>query len=324
MPPQSKMECSITNAKNLAAAEALTVSEQALQRVKQQGCGTTRQDRSIMQLPDLKAFTYPVPTNVPVEVSAGANNKYMGRSSVNAEGFVPPFVNVPQEEGSTAQASNLVQSVSAVAQGSPAVAGLDFAGTGNIAQLDNVMMGNPPVLYKQMAAAIQGQAPGGNELAEAKAPKILEEPLTPLGRAAVVGADEVRTAHALERRLYGAGSGGAAPAGTFPGAIATRCQAAVTGALYDCVHLDEALRMHAPDAPRCISTTLRVLTRDGRMPYLVFVTFLMLLLVFLLVTQRPQRAPAVPLLPPYNVPYNMAMCRAWPPGPPGVAGQWRL
>ena len=52
------MDCSIANAKASSAAQALTISEEALQRLKQQGCGTTQRDRAIMQMPDLKALSY--------------------------------------------------------------------------------------------------------------------------------------------------------------------------------------------------------------------------------------------------------------------------
>ena len=149
------MECSTRNGQAIAAADVLSVSEVDLQRIKQRGCGATKQDRSLMRLPDLKALTQPIPQSVPIEVSAGANNMFLGRQSVNAEGFVPPFVNAPQEEGQTP--ANYIQTVNTVSAGNSAVPGLEFSGTGEIAQLNKVMFGSPPVVYKQMAASIQGE-----------------------------------------------------------------------------------------------------------------------------------------------------------------------
>lgn len=265
------MKCSTRNGQALAAADALTVAETDLQRIKQHGCGTSRQDRSIMQLPDLKAFTYPIPTNVPVEVASGANNKYLGRSSVNAEGFVPPFVNAPLEEGSTVTASNLAQQVNSVSSGNNAVPGLEFAGTGDIAQLDKVMFGNPPILYKQIAASIQGE-PVRNEEMMAATPRMMRDPETPLGRAGVVGVAEVESAKQLQRRLYGS----VTPSSVVD-SFSSRCLAAVRGLLYDVLHYEEAAKAYGGGRRGNLSAAQAVCTRDGRSPYLLFVFIALLL-----------------------------------------------
>ena len=291
------MECSIRNGQALAAADALTVAETDLQRIKQQGCGTTRQDRSIMQLPDLKAFTYPTPTNVPVEVASGSNNKYLGRSSVNAEGFVPPFVNAPLEEGSTVTASNVAQQVNSVNSGNNAIPGLEFAGTGDIAQLDKAMFGNPPVLYKQIAASIRGE-PVLSEEAAAATPRMMRDPETPLGRAGIVAMDEVGSAKQLQQRLYGAS--------TVPVAdsFAARCQSAVRGVLYDLLHYEEAAKAYKGGGGG-LGAVRFVCTRDGRSPYLLFV-FVALLLGFLAIyagfSAATSPPPQVPAYYPYGYP----------------------
>ena len=286
------MECSTRNGQALAAADALTVAETDLQRIKQQGCGTSRQDRSIMQLPDLKAFTYPIPTNVPVEVASGANNKYLGRSSVNAEGFVPPFVNAPLEEGSTVTASNLAQKVNSVSSGNNAVPGLEFAGTGEIAQLDKVMFGNPPVLYKQIAASIQGE-PVRSEEAAAATPRMMRDPETPLGRAGVVGIDEVESAKQLQRRLYGASK--VPVADTF----VSRCKAAVLGVLYDLLHYEEAAKAYGGSVDSFGGAVQSVCTRDGRSPYLLFVFIALILGCLVLYTGFSATAPPPAQMPTY-------------------------
>jgi len=285
------MECSTRNGQALAAADALTVAEADLQRIKQQGCGTTRRDRSIMQLPDLKAFTYPIPTNVPVEVASGANNKYLGRSSVNAEGFVPPFVNAPLEEGSTVTASNLAQRVNSVSSGNNAVPGLEFAGTGDIAQLDKVMFGNPPVLYKQIAASIQGE-PVRSEEAAAATPRMMRDPETPLGRAGVVGIDEVESAKQLQQRLYGASK--TPVADTF----ASRCKAAVLGVLYDLLHYEEAAKAYGGGGGS-FGAVQSLCTRDGRSPYLLFVFIALFLGCLVVYTGFSATTPPPVQLPTY-------------------------
>ena len=268
------MKCNTRNGQVIAAADALGVSEAALQRLKQQGCGPTRQDRSLMQLPDLKAFTYPTPTNVPVEVSAGPNNMYLGRSSVNAEGFVPPFVNDALETGETPspQPVSFSQDVSLARRGSNAVPGLEFAGTGDIAQLDEVMLGNPPVLYKQIAASIRGvELPPK----EASVPTVLQDPQTSLGRAGVLSFDAAEEGRALARRLYGSSHDQTADSSFWKS-----CGTACRGFLYDLLHLGDVEKTYGAAGS---ADALRVATtRDGRAPYLVFTVLLVALAGILL------------------------------------------
>lgn len=283
------MKCSTRNGQAIAAAEALTVSEAALQRMKQQGCGTTtHQDRSLMQLPDLKAFTYPSPTNVPVEVSA-PNNMYMGRASVQAEGFVPPFANEAPETGQTPSPTpvSFSQQVTSARTGSRAVPGLDFAGTGDIAQLDEIMLGNPPVMYKQIAASIRGEELPSKEANSV--PKVLQDPQAPPGRADVLSFDAAEEGRALERRLYGGGR--SRERGDDAPSFWQSCSTACRGFLYDLLHLRAVQKVYGAAGGAnalCVATT-----RDGRTPYLVFVALLLALAAVLFwLLARPAEVPS--------------------------------
>jgi hypothetical protein len=270
----------------MAAAEALTVSEAALQRIKQQGCGTTRQDRSLMQLPDLKALTHPISTNAPVEVSAGPNNMFMGRASVQAEGFVPPFVDEALETGQTPSPApvSFSQQVTSASAGSRAIPGLAFAGTGDIAQLDEVMLGDPPVLYKQIAASIRGEALPSKKANSA--PQVLRDPPAPLGGAGVPSFDAAEEGRALERRLYGSGRAG--ERGSEAQSFWQSCGTACRGFLYDLLHLQEVQKVYG--AAGGVSALHVATTRDGRTPYLVFILLLLALaaVVLWLLTQAAE------------------------------------
>ena len=221
-----------------------------------------------MQLPDLKAFAYPVPTNVPVEAGAGPNNMYMGRSSVQAQGFVPPFVNEAQEADitPTSAPASFSQKVNAASRGNYAAPGLEFSGTGELAKLDEVMMGNPPVLYKQIAASIRGEA---LPAAEAAVPSVMRDPLTPLGRAGVISADAAEEGKALERRLYGDGT-------HADGSFQARCHTALRGVLYDVLHLKDVQRLYG--ATSTAGAIQVAATRNGRGPYVAFFVLLLILL----------------------------------------------
>ena len=272
------MECSVRNGEANASAEALTVSEGELQRIKQHGCGTSLRDRNIMRLPDLKAFTYPLPTNVPVEITSGSNNKYMGRQSVNAEGFVPPFVNQPQESGEEPQsASYMTEQEKLSTRGSSAVPALAFAGTGEIAQLNEVTFGSPPVLYKQIASSIIGEPVQSLATAGAVSGTIREVE-TPLGRAGVVGMNEMQNARDLQRKLYGSPN---SQIDSFP----ERCKRAAQGFLYDLLHFDEAGATYGCGASRGVSQLqlfTSIASRDGRGVYLIFISVSVALCVLLL------------------------------------------
>lgn len=285
------MDCGSRNGQALAAADALSVSEAELQRIKQQGCGVTRSDRNVMRMPDLKALMYPVPTNAPVDVS-GHNNMFLGRSSVHAEGFTPPFVNDALDDGG-ATAPTPISFAQRAPAGSSAVPGLDFAGTGMVAQLDDVMLGNPQVFYKQIAASISGQplptslptvdareAPVTLEAASADAPLTLE----------AVGAE------AQERSLYGSGNGN--------DSFWKRCDTACRGFLYDILHLSEVRKVYG--ASGNVDALRIATTRDSRLPYLVFIMLLVALAVAVLWLLSSRQTPT------YTI-YHAPPC-GWPPG----------
>jgi len=290
------MECSVRNGEALASADALTVSEVDLQRIKQQGCGTSLRDRNIMRLPDLKAFTYPLPTNVPVETTSGSNNKYMGRQSVNAEGFVPPFVNQPQESGGEPQsAAYLNEQEKLATRGSSAVPALAFAGTGEISQLNEVTFGSPPVLYKQIASSIVGEPVRGLSTDSGGAATV-RDPETPLGRAGVVGINEMQNARELQRRLYGDSADGV-------NSFFDRCKRAIRGILYDIVHFDEFKATYGSgnmQSPSQTQVLFSLANHDGRCVYLIFVLVsiaLFLLLLYILFSSLRRRTPTSPVVP---------------------------
>lgn len=269
----------------MAAADALTVSEVDLQRIKQQGCGTSLRDRSIMRLPDLKAFTYPLPENVPVEISADSNNRYMGRGSVNAEGFVPPFVNQPQESG-IEPSSSFMEQQNLASRGSSTVPALAFAGTGEISQLNEVTFGSPPILYKQIASSIVGEPVQSLDMETGGGSGTIRDTETPLGRAGVVGMDEMQNARELQRKLYGANR--ASNSGNFM----DRCQQAVRGFLYDVIHYREAsASLYASRSPEEVSSKedwadypiILLSTREGRGPFILFVIVSVVLLTLVIV-----------------------------------------
>lgn len=268
------MECSVRNGEVLASAEALTVSEQDLQRIKQQGCGTSLRDRNIMRLPDLKAFTYPSPTNVPVEVTSGSNNKYMGRESVNAEGFVPPFVNQQQDSASEVSSAYAREQENLATRGSSAVPALAFAGTGEIGQLNEITFGSPPVLYKQIASSIIGE-PVQNLPATGSG--IVRDPETPLGRAGIVGIDEMQNARELQQKLYGSSD-------VSQNTFLNKCIKSIKGFLYDILHFDEAKNIYGQQNAdeSGLSIVFKMANRDGRLPHIMFVAISITLVILLL------------------------------------------
>lgn len=292
--PGIMIECNTRNGQAMAAADALTVAERDIQRIKQRGCGTTLTDRAIMQLPDLTALAYPQPTNVPVELDTGANNKYLGRSSVNAEGFVPPFVNTTLLPKEAPRPASLINGD--VGSGNSATPGLDFAGTGDLTSLNDVTFGNPSVLYKRIASSIQGE-----EVASTAVPSILEDPLTPLGRAGVVSPDYARMGKQLEQRLYGAR---APEREAAEASFSSRCLSSAQAALYDLLHI-EAIRdrrtdMGLPNGNASLAWD--VMTRDGRGPHLLFLLILGGL-VGLLLWSLFAPPSAAPVLRPAPLPY---------------------
>lgn len=236
----------------MAAAQALSVSEAELQRVKARGCAASVRDRNVMRLPNLKAIAYPVNTQAPVELSIEdkANDKLLGRSSLRADGFVPPF-------------SNETSSME-----SHGVPGLDFAGSGDLLALNQNTFNNSKVLYKEIAANISGQSL--EQFVEAT-PTQAQDPETPYGRAGIVPNNSIEQGKQLQQRLYGA----AQPS------FADQTKTALRGVCYDLLHLDEARRAHGN--AWC--------TREGRGPYLLFVVVCLLLVLWLFSAALRSRRP---------------------------------
>jgi hypothetical protein len=254
------MQCDERNGQALAAAEALTVSELDLQRIKQKGCGgPSQRDRLIMRLPDLKALPYPSATNVPSEVCPDANAKHAGRKSLNAEAFAPPFAQAKRGE------ARAPSSFAAQVVAPRATLGPEFSGSGDIAQLNAVTFGSAPALYKEIAAQIRGA------IEEPEETPAWPDASPPLGRLEVP-------------RVYGAARRRAP--------FSNRCVTALKGILYDLLHYDEA-RGHSTSH---FAAARDIFCRHGRAPYVLFVLVLLLLCALLLYMARGAAAPAAPVL----------------------------
>lgn len=279
------MNCNLLAGEQKAANDALSVSEYELQRIKQQGCFTSSQDRAIMRNPDYRALPYPQLANPILSLEFDPNSKF---SAINqAEGFVSPFIDAVTNQ---------------VVQARPTVPGSSMAGTGDLAAIAGAYLESTPPqtssssVYARIADSIRGAPPRESEssptrqgLSEAELHRLVEEETTaaryePVQSAAQVtvgslygGAarDAVGTSAPVQRTLPEAGQRFLAPA-RGPGFLA-KCQLHCKGLLYDLMHYDKL----SPDLlaeEACSSKMGYVLARQGRLPYL-----LTMLLVFLCV-----------------------------------------
>ena len=288
------MTCETRDVEIRAAAEILTIAERELQRIKHRGYSATKQNRDILRLPDLKALAYPEHTNVPVEVSVSTSDKFSGTS---ASGFTPPFADSARSDDDNAIPANYAQLTNAASKGSHAIPGLEFAGSGDISQLNKVTFNDPPVLYKQIAASILGEAPCNAEAAPSPPVFIGEE--TP----------EESSGLASQPNLYGAG-----PAATGGGSFPALCLASVRGAFYDWLHFEDATKAYSSRNGDAASW-LTIASRDGRGPYLLFalvLASLVLLVVIALLRSLTATPPAMHLMPSVY-PYTYASPPSIPP-----------
>lgn len=275
---QREMNCNILAGEQKAASDALSVSEYELQRIKQQGCFTSSQDRAIMRNPDYRALPYPQLANPILSLEFDPNSKY---SAINqAEGFVSPFVDTVTNQ---------------VVQARPTVPGSSMAGTGDLAAIAGAYLENTPPLasssvYARIADSIRGAPPRESEssptrqgLSEAELHQLVEEETTaaryePVQSAAQVTVDSLYGGASVPRPRPGNGEPLLSPASS-PGFLA-KCQLHCKGLLYDLLHYDKL----SPDLlaeEACSSKMGYALTRQGRLPYLL-TTLLFFLCVFYL------------------------------------------
>ncbi|NDE02443.1 MAG: hypothetical protein EBZ91_12000 [Gammaproteobacteria bacterium] len=271
------MNCSTLAAQQKAAQEALGVSEHELQRIKQQGCFTTSQDRAIMRSPDYRALPYPALANPILSLEFDPNNKY---SAINqAEGFVSPFI-----DGVTNQK----------VEARPTVPGASMAGTGDLAALAGVYLDSETTqqsdVYRRIADSIRGagareseSSPTRQGLSEAALRQLAVEETTAERYEPVQSAAQVTA-----KGLYGSGEPRAPPQQELwppPPAHPHRsflqaCRHHCRAALYDLMHY-EALLPARLAAEGCRTKLGYVATREGRGPYLLTVLVVALLLLYL-------------------------------------------
>jgi hypothetical protein len=246
--------------------QALSVSENALQRIKQQGCGNTSQrDSQVMRAANYRALRYPQLSDPIVELEFDVNNRY---SAVNASlGFVHPFVDEVTAQDVIAR---------------PTVPGMSMAGVGDLAAISGTMFSEEPDgrLYQRIADGIRGgplkvseSSPTRQDLADERSVAALEPRNIPNG--------PITTPQQVTAQLlYGEGRGKETEMG-FP----ERCRMHAKGALYDMLHYgdiqDEQLR-----AAGCESRPWYVASRGGRLPYVLFVFTLILLGAFLMLRMQ--------------------------------------
>ena len=258
------MNCSTAAGEQIAAQEALSVSEHELQRVKQMGCFTTQRDRAIMRNPDYRALPYPALGNPILSLEYDPNNKYTAVSQ--AEGFTSPFIDEP---------------TNARVQTRPTVPGMSMAGTGDLAAIAGAFL-EPEAqqksrIYSRIADSIRGGPAKISEesqtrqgfseagLQELAAKQSFLAQMAPLTSASQVTA----------QMLYGD------PAG-HEGDFMTRCGKNCRATLYDLLHYD-AISQDQLTAAGCSSKLGYMTTREGRLPYLLFALTLLVLSFYTLI-----------------------------------------
>ena len=250
---KDEMHCSTAAAQQRAAQEALSVTEQELQRIKQQGCFTTAQDRAIMRNPDYRALPYPALANPILALEFDTNNKY---TAINqAEGFTSPFV-----DGVTNQ----------VVQARPALLNSDEDDKQQIyRRIANSIRGAPPKVSEESPTR-QGASEAA--LKEMAVQESLAAQLRPITDAADVSAQAIYGQSAPDSQKRS-------------GSLIEQCKQQCRAALYDIMHYDAILKEQLEEA-KCKTRLGYVLSRDGRMPYLLLALtafFLLLYVAFLLV-----------------------------------------
>lgn len=275
------MHCSDARGIQYAAREALAVSEQQLQRVKQKGCEVaSASDRGVYTLPNYKALPWPVVTGPDITLEYDPNNMDLGRSSVNAAEFTEPFIGGPLPD----------RPISRPAYGP---SGTAFAGSGNLLATEAASFAGSelpqPPLYQQLASSIkmnydnQPLASFAQTAPASLSQQTLGSPLetmmpasgTPLPIGAA--AESLHLPAGKNASVYGSASNNSP-------SVFDRIAQALKGMAYDVVYFNNIQQEHLDrEASSCKMSY--VLTRDGRLPYLcvVFFTFLFLLVLVLMI-----------------------------------------
>ena len=253
------MQCSVAAGQQKAAEQALSISERELQRIKQQGCGTTRQDRSIMRLPDLRALPYPALADPILALEYDPNNKF---TAVNqSQGFTQPFVDAVTAQDVVVR---------------PTVPGSSMAGVGDLAAISGALLDQEDTVkenvYNRIATSIRG-AP--LKVSESSQTRQGQDEAAARELATALSAAELLVPIANESQvtaelLYGAGK--QQEQQPFLQACRDHCR----GALYDAMHFDSL-------AGETTCLKLRhIACRDGRLPHLLFVITLLCALAYFL------------------------------------------
>ena len=265
------MHCDSAAGQQRAAQEALSISEHELQRIKQQGCFTTAQDRAIMRNPDYRALPYPALANPILSLEFDTNNKY---TAINqAEGFTSPFI-----DGITNQRVEV----------RPTVPGLSMAGTGDLAAIAGAFLGTDKeektAIYSRIANSIRG-APAKISEGSQTRQGVDEMALRQLAieESAVAQLQPITSASQITAKgLYGDAQmqSQATTTATQNPDFFARCKLQCRAALYDAMHYEEILQEQLETA-RCRSRLSYIATREGRLPYLLAVATAMMIAFYL-------------------------------------------
>lgn len=257
------MQCNVAAGQQKAADMALSVSEQQLQRIKQQGCATTQQDRSLMRLPDLRALRYPSLSDPIPELEYSLNNKYT--SAAQSDGYVHPFVDEPTSQ---------------TVQPRPTVPGTTMSGVGDLAAIAGAFLGSEEdeklSIYRRIADGIRG-GPARTGESQPTRQGFVQDYLAEQDRQTTSANLPVFSeAQVTRQMLYGDGGAKAQARRGFP----MKCRQHCRGALYDLMHYD-AISPQMLQAEGCDSKLGYLATRGGRLPYLLFVATLLALALLL-------------------------------------------
>ena len=284
------MACSVQQGKAIAAAEALSVSELELQRIKQEGCrpfGACSREK--MRLPNLRAYAYPANSNAPQEVSL--EDRANAGEDVNSQGFARPFVS--EVAGGNAEKT-----------GQYGVPGLDFAGSGDLQALNDVTFQASPSSssYESIANRIRGNSDNDKSSVRRKEEEE-DSTLFPLGSAGLVQKNIVEDGKNIQRCLYGQSLDAAQRCSKSNNKAeeensfqeqrqqhqqsdkkdtisSSRTSQAVRGALYDFLHFQDATK-HLYGATNW-GKSFDICTRSNRGPYILLVVVAVVLFLLLL------------------------------------------
>lgn len=253
--------CSTNAGEQRAANLALSVSERELQYVKQFGCGTTQQDRSIMRNPDYRALPYPQLADPLPALEYDTNNKYT--AALQSDGFVHPFV-----DEVTAQS----------VRPRPTVPGTTMSGVGDLAAITGAYLGDDDdssrSFYQKIADGIRGGPARVSETPPTRQGFVQDFAAEQRGETSPPNLPIFSEAQVTRQMLYGDG-----PKKTAAESFLQRGRQHCRATLYDLMHYD-AITDDLLRAERCSSKLGYIVSRQGRLPYLLFVLTLVLLLAF--------------------------------------------